>query len=219
MKIVCISDTHENFFTPENMPEGDILIHAGDFTWKGAPRAVIQFSNWLANIKHKYKEIIVIAGNHDLLFENRSSYARTLLHNCHYLEDNQININGLYIYGSPWQPRFYDWAFNADRGAVIRKIWERIPENTNILITHGPPRGILDISGYDLGSHGHGESCGCDDLKDIINTKLKNLKLHVFGHIHHSYGIKIINNITYVNASSCNEKYWLVNKPIIVEVN
>lgn len=218
MRIVCISDTHEKFFTPDEMPEGDILIHSGDFTWKGKPQAIIQFSNWLYDLRDKYKERIVIAGNHDLLFEERPSYARQLLHNCKYLQDDQITIDGYKIYGSPWQPRFYDWAFNADRGSVIRKIWERIPIDTNILVTHGPPKNILDLAGDGKGSHGEGEHCGCDDLSDIINTKLKDLKLHVFGHIHAGYGKQEINNIMYVNASSCNEQYWLINKPIVIDL-
>jgi Icc-related predicted phosphoesterase len=212
MKIVCISDTHEQFFALDDMPEGDLLIHSGDFTNIGAPRAIIEFNNWLGEIKHKYKYgIVLIAGNHDFLFEKNYYYAKSLITNATYLQDDRIIINNYKIYGSPWQPRFYDWAFNVDRGEMIKKIWNKIPEDTDILITHGPPYEIRDFSIY---NHGKDKNVGCKDLLEVINTKLKNLKLHVFGHIHHDYGTLQKNNILYVNASSCNEKYKLINKPI-----
>lgn len=215
MKIVCISDTHERFFPKEELPEADLLIHSGDFTWEGKPKSIIEFDLWLGQVKDKFKYgIIIIAGNHDLLFEKDYYYAKSLITNAQYLQDELITINGYKIYGSPWQPRFFDWAFNADRGEEIAKKWDKIPLDTDILITHGPPYNILDFSNY---NHGADKHVGCEELTKRIKL-LPNLKLHVFGHIHHSYGTQLVDNILYVNASSCDENYKLTNKPIIIEV-
>lgn len=208
-KIVCISDTH-TLHRRIKIPDGDILICAGDITDRGELTTVVDFNNWLGELPHKYK--IIIAGNHDLTFER--NYPTHLFTNAIYLQDEEyITYNDLKIYGSPWQPRFYNWAFNLDRGAPIKEKWDRIPSDTDILITHGPPMGILDSTIYQGVQN---ENIGCQDLLNRIN-QLK-LKLHVFGHIHYSYGISHHHGTTFVNASVCNEQYNPINKPIVVEV-
>jgi len=208
MKIVCISDTH-GFHNKVLLPEGDILIFAGDMSKVGLVHQIKYFDEWLGLVKPHYKEIIIIAGNHDFAFEELEN-AKELIKNAIYLQNSCVVIDGLKIYGSPYTPRFFNWAFNVDRGEEIAKHWALIPDDVDILITHGPPAGILDMtSSY--------EWAGCKDLMNRIN-KLKNLKLHIFGHIHEGYGVEKINDITFVNASICTQRYSPINKPIIIEI-
>jgi Icc-related predicted phosphoesterase len=200
MRIVCISDTH-GVIPPMEIPDGDVLIHAGDITNIGKLWDVTAFNDWIGALPHKHK--VVIAGNHDWCFE-RDDQARKLLTNCTYLQDEQTVIDGLVFYGSPWQPRFLKWAFNLDDD--IKDKWAMIPDNTDILITHGPPHGTLDKTADD------GLYVGCKHMKARI-TDL-DLKLHVFGHIHEGYGRR--GNA--VNASMMTLRYAPVNKPIVVDV-
>lgn len=118
-----------------------------------------------------------------------------------------VEIEGLKIYGSPWQPRFYDWAFNVDRGDAISKKWELIPEGIDILVTHGPAHGILDDTI-------NGMRVGCEELfKKVVQVKPR---IHVCGHIHWAYGMRDFNDTTYINASSLGENYRYENKPIVI---
>ncbi|TAM87114.1 metallophosphoesterase, partial [bacterium] len=119
MRIVCVSDTHQ-YHSRLNIPDGDVLIHAGDLTMKGDYAAVRGVDAWLANLPHRHK--IVIAGNHDFAFEG-NRYAAKMLPHATYLEDSGVEIDGLLFWGSPWQPWFYDWAFNLQRGAEIAEKW------------------------------------------------------------------------------------------------
>src|SRR5436309_2740816 len=131
MKIVCISDTH-NCHDQIKVPDGDILIHAGDATISGTVEQVSAFNAWFSALPHRRK--IYIAGNHDWLFEHSNRLARQLLApEIIYLQDSSAVIDGLKIYGSPWQPRFFDWAFNLDRGAEIAEKWRTIPSDIDIL--------------------------------------------------------------------------------------
>ena len=220
MKIVAISDTH-TLHNKVNMPEGDMLICAGDFTDQGSITDVAKFASWLAWLPYKYK--IVIAGNHDFIFEREGySYRHTsssadmtdiainLLteKGVIYLQDQACVIEDIKIYGSPWQPRFFDWAFNADRGEELQRIWANIPEKTDILITHGPPAGILDVNVY-------GKGGGCQDLMNRI--KVVKPKIHIFGHFHLKNGIVEQDGTKFVNATICNEKYKPVHKPVVID--
>jgi Icc-related predicted phosphoesterase len=206
MRIVCISDTHhlENHMK-EKIPEGDVLVHSGDFTNVGSKEDVVAFNNWIGKLPHKYK--IVIAGNHDWLLYNKKN-ARKFLTNCIYLEDEETIIDGKIFYGSPWTPIFFCWAFMGTERELKEK-WDNIPDHTDVLITHGPPYGILDrnIEGYYTGS------------KALIEKVLElKPKLHIFGHIHESYGVKRNDFTCFVNASTCNRSYVPVNKPIVVDI-
>ena len=190
MKIICISDTH-NQHKNLTVPDGDLLIHAGDITSNGDKEDLIKFNNWLGNLPHKHK--MVIAGNHDFYAESHPEETKQILSNAIYLNDSGVFIEGLNIWGSPISPSFQHWAFMKNRGEDIRKHWEMIPKNTDILITHCPPFGILDKT--DSGKNG-----GCEDLLEIIQTKIKP-RLHVFGHTHEAYGQTQIADTQYVNAS------------------
>ena len=214
MKIVCLSDTH-NCNEQIDVPDGDVLIHAGDATIRGTIDEIEAFNDWFANLPHQYK--IFVAGNHDWLFETNNSYARKLLSDSIiYLQDSFVEIEGLKIYGSPWQPRFYDWAFNLMRGAELAEKWKLIPNDIDILITHGPPQGILD----EVPRQYFIENTGCEELiKKVENlSMLGQLKLHVFGHIHCGYGIDEKFGVKFVNASNCDENYAPTQPSFVVEI-
>jgi Icc-related predicted phosphoesterase len=211
-----ISDTHSQHRQLKNMPEADILIHAGDICNYGTPEEVADFNNWIECLQYKKK--IVIAGNHDKYLSSIpvQEINKTLLDNTIYLENSSIEIGGKLFWGSPITPRFMNWYFMEDRGEKIRRYWELIPDNTEVLITHGSPYGILDNI---LRANGDiGDSVGCFDLLQRIR-QLKKLKLHCFGHIHNQYGMHRNNDgIIFVNASSANEDYEIVNQPIVIEI-
>lgn len=199
MKIVCISDTH-NLHDHLSIPDGDLLIHAGDLTGKGTMPEVLGVNKWLGKLPHKHK--VIIAGNHDFGFEKDPSLFRNLITNAHYLENESIVIEGLKIWGSPITPWFHNWAFNVQDPVEIAKIWARIPDDTDIVITHGPPDGILD--------HVANRPAGCLALKHRIE-QIQPL-LHIFGHIHEGAGRldHIWSNgfkTTFVNAAQLGRDY------------
>lgn len=205
MRIVCLSDTHNQQF---ETPDGDILIHAGDATVRGTVDEIVEFNHWFAALSHKHK--IFVAGNHDWLFETNIMLARKLLApDIIYLQDSAVEIEGVSIYGSPWQPRFYDWAFNLNRGREMAEKWAMVPAGTDILITHGPPFGILDQTAY-------GDQAGCEEL--IKKVREIQPKAHIFGHIHEGYGTHEHSGTKFINASNCNESYLPVNPPIVFEI-
>ena len=210
-KIVCLSDTH-NCNEQIAVPNGDILIHAGDATIRGTEHEVEDFLAWFSSLPHKYK--IFVAGNHDWLFETNNRYARLLTANFNikYLQDSSTIIEGLKIYGSPWQPRFYDWAFNLTRGAEIAEKWKLIPDETDILITHGPPHGILD----EVPRKFFVENTGCEELRKKVEEIRP--KLHVFGHIHCGYGQTEKFGVKFINASNCDESYEPTQPPIVIDL-
>jgi Icc-related predicted phosphoesterase len=214
MKIVCISDTHEQ----EDkliVPDGDILIHSGDLTYKGSMPKLAKAADWFKSLPHKHK--ICVAGNHDFCFENLNHKdAVKLMEDAGviYLQDSGIQIEELNIWGSPITPFFFDWAFNRQRGKDIKVHWDKIPDNTNVLITHGPPYMIRDEAPRGVVSH---ENVGCVDLLNRIGD-LDHLVLHVFGHIHHGYGVTKHDRCSFVNASSCTESYSPINPPIVIEL-
>ncbi len=214
MKIVCLSDTH-NCNEQITVPDGDILIHAGDATTIGNVPQIAAFNHWFANLPHKYK--IFIAGNHDWMFETNNTFARQMLNkSIIYLQDSFVEIEGLKIYGSPWQPRFFDWAFNLNRGAELAEKWKLIPNDTDILITHGPPNGILD----EVPRQYWVENTGCEELRKKVEkiAKFGRLKLHVFGHIHCGYGQTEEFGVKFVNASNCDEEYNPSQLPIVIDL-
>ncbi|KAK3100207.1 hypothetical protein FSP39_016322 [Pinctada imbricata] len=236
LRCVCISDTHAQI-EHRNLaiPPGDVLIHAGDITNVGMPKELIQFNDYLGTQPHRYK--VVIAGNHDLtmdddmvmhqadylrnffrvdvgavrksLQEMGVSKPRDLLSNCTYLEDAYVIICGVKVYGSPWQPEFGGWGFNLPRGERCLEKWNMIPDDTDILITHGPPIGHGD-SCFD------GQKAGCVELLNTIQKRVKP-KFHVFGHIHEGYGITTDDVTTYINASTCTLRYKPDHPPIVFD--
>lgn len=238
IRIICISDTHglhtkikiENYINPK---VSNILLHAGDCTNVGKENEIIDFVQWFQNIKG-FDCKIFIAGNHDFGFENyngiRHHNEAPWLHHILneenlsqsdvvYLHDSEFTYEHpdiskpLKIYGSPWQPEFYNWAFNLPRnGNELKEKWNQIPDDTDILITHGPPHGIRDFVVDRSGAL----QVGCELLRQRVDNM--NLLLHVFGHIHGAYGPMLINDTAFVNASTCTERYHPINKPIVLDV-
>lgn len=208
MRLVLLSDTHLR--KGLKVPDGDVLIHAGDLTEAGEERAIAKAAIWLDNLPHRHK--LIIAGNHDWLFQCNPKLARIYMEPyLTYLEDSGCEIEGLNFWGSPWQPWFHDWAFNLPRkGAEIREKWNRIPLNTNVLITHGPPYGILDQ--VDGGDH-----LGCEEL--ALRVAAVRPRLHVFGHIHDGYGTLEKDGTLYVNACVLNEQYRIAHRPVVLDID
>jgi Icc-related predicted phosphoesterase len=191
MRIVAISDTHQKH-RKIKIPDGDVFICAGDITeFNRSKQHYIDFNDWLGTLPHPYK--LIIAGNHDELFQKNPEQARGYITNGTYLEDDEITIDGVKFYGSPWQKWFYDWAFNLPPGSnYLKEKWAAIPDDTDVLITHSPPFKILDT---DIS----GESLGCELLTERIFEVQP--KLHVFGHIHASCGrAGVIGNTLFFNV-------------------
>jgi predicted phosphodiesterase len=215
VKICVISDTHGKH-RQLKLPEADVLIHCGDSTMMGRANESLDFYTWFVEQPFDYK--CLIGGNHDFNWERdyRSSldkrYSISIDGNpkYQYLMDYEIEIEGVKIYGSPWTPKFGNWAFMLPRGEPIKSKWDLIPDDVEILVTHGPAKGILD-SPYNGDEH-----VGCEELLDKV-LKIKP-KYHLSGHIHGSAGIKEFNGTTFINASSCDEQYKIANEPIIIEI-
>jgi Icc-related predicted phosphoesterase len=210
VKIVCISDTHLAHTKHHiEVPDGDVLIHAGDATFNGTHVEVAAFSDWFASHPHRHK--LFVPGNHDRGFEIAEGLMRRYLDpGITYLRDSGVEIDGLKFWGSPWQPEFCSWAFNLPRGKRLAEKWAMIPDNTDVLITHGPPMGVLDRVWMD----GH---VGC---KDLMNRVLQvKPALHVFGHIHVGYGIKKVGDTIFANAATCNQDYRPINAPLVIEAD
>lgn len=213
MKLTFISDLHTKYKQVEtHLLCGDIIICAGDVSSRGYEHEIRDFCRWFSNLDYKYK--VFIAGNHDFLFQTKPQKALEILNNYNiiYLEDNTVNIQGLNIYGTPWQPWFCDWAFNLPRnGEELKEKWDNIPLNTSILVTHSPAFGILDkVIGENI-------PLGCELLTSkILEVKPK---IHICGHIHSGYGYKFDGSTHYFNASVLNEQYVYTQKPWNIEYN
>jgi Icc-related predicted phosphoesterase len=214
MNFVCISDTHCQV-DQVALPEGDVLLHSGDLTYRGD---VVEIHKELVALKKKaanFKHIVIIAGNHDWLGERNPALMKTLCEaqGITYLHDSFVVIDGIKIYGSPYQPEFCDWAFNLPRGEPLKEKWALIPDDTDVLITHGPPHQILDEVPFPRGFR-----AGCEDLRARVD-QLPNLQLHVFGHLHMNHGSIKVGNTTFINASTCTERYKPINKPICIGIH
>lgn len=217
MKIVAISDTHEREHFVK-LPDGDVLVHSGDFTFKGEFFAIAKFCSWMKKQNHTHK--LVISGNHELTLDtelSKNHSQKQMILNLFaesgitYIENSSVEIEGIKFYGSPFTPRFYDWGFNVDRGPKIGEKWKNIPDDVNVLITHGPGYGTLDNTIRD-------GSQGCEMLAQRI-PQLKQLKAHIFGHLHHDGGKMIEKNgVKYVNGAICTDQYIPSNPPVVIEI-
>lgn len=207
MNILCISDTHQKH-NRLSLISCDVLIISGDICTSGDIWQFDDFIKWLKQESNKFEKAILVAGNHDWCFMRTRQLCVDTLKNefgdkVVYLEDSEVIVNGIKFYGSPWQPEFNRWAFNAPRGERLKNIWENIPDDVDVLITHGPPHGIGDMV-----DNNH---VGCVDLFNrVVELSNKNLFLHVFGHIHSSnghYTSDAMNDVNFCNAAICTEGY------------
>lgn len=229
-KFCLISDTH-NLHDQIKIPECEFLIHAGDFSGRGTVPECASFFNWFSVQPAKFK--LAICGNHDKLAQKDPNLFKSLIpSNVIYLQDNGVEIDGIKFYGTPWQPYFYDWAFNGleSRGIqgflynggpglgvtpdrdhpYLYEVYGKIPDDTNVLICHGPPRyGNLDNIPYNR----EDDKAGSFELFTVIQ-RLKDLKLGVFGHFHSGYGVERFDKALLCNAALLNENYKVANKPV-----
>ena len=225
MKITFISDTHNKHNqVTSSLPGGDLLVHTGDISSMGYKHEIQQFLKWFNSLDN-YTHKIFIAGNHDWGFQNNVEKVKGLLtdyQNIDYLEDDwivvgdsdphDVNVKTAKIYGSPWQPEFYNWAFNLPRnGEELKSKWDMIPMDTDILLTHGPAWGHLDTV------VGQTENLGCELLSQRIEAIRP--KIHVCGHIHTGYGYKFDGQTHFFNAAVLNERYDFTQKPMTVDWN
>lgn len=222
LKIAAISDSHEQH-RKLKLPDADILIYTGDYSYQGTEEVTIDFLKWLDEQEERYKEIIFIAGNHDWIWQRDPIAAKNLLKlyapSVIYLENEEFIIShedrDYKIYGSPITPNFFNWAFMKNRGEALKEHWAKIPDDVNVLLTHGPAYGILDKvrpHPANLGPH-----AGCYDLLKRIE-ELKELRCHFFGHIHDSSGITMREKTMFVNASVLNDNYKMTFPPKVVVI-
>lgn len=214
MKIVATSDLHG--YQPV-LPEGDVLVLAGDLTGHGDDIDIYRLSKWLLTIAHSFKAIIVVAGNHDWWFQERGSshgalYRMWREHGIYYLEDDYVTIDGVKFYGSPWTPQFFNWAFMRE-DEELAQFFASIPQDTDVLVTHGPPANILDLTN-------RGPNAGSVSLMEAVFRVEP--KVHIFGHIHEAYGGASLSaddvTIRFYNVAHCNLAYEPVQPPVVIDV-
>jgi len=231
LRFVCISDTHgRHRDLTSRLPEGDVLLHAGDFTMAGGMQEVVDFGEWLQGLPYRRK--VVIAGNHDLTFDrayhgdrcsgnaaDAEAVRRAFEVACRadgeggvvYLEDETHVIEGVRIYGTPWQPEFGYWAFNLPRGAALLEKWRRVPANTDVLMVHGPPLGRGDECLPSL------RRAGCADLLTEIQARIRP-QFVVCGHVHEGAGVFFDGTTHYLNACSLDEHYDCIHPPLVFDM-
>lgn len=214
MKIVATSDWHGTL--PENLPEGDVLAIAGDLlpVWNH-DRAFqeewvcFELIPYLARLRSQFRKILFVAGNHDFLFAETPEFREWLPENVHYLEDESITIDGLKFHGTPWSTFLPRWAFMLPEDQLAEK-WALIPDDTHVLIVHGPPQGVRDFTIPRYGS----KHVGSLTLRNrILNL---NLQLVITGHIHEGYGCDWLENTRVENVSLMDENYNPVNAPKVL---
>lgn len=208
MRFVAISDTHGKHMQL-TLPEGDVIIHAGDVSMRGEQYEIEKFLNWFDGLDYQHK--IFIAGNHDFYFERTAEeeIQQLIPSSIIYLNDSTVNIGSIKIWGSPISPWFFNWAFNRHRGTDIKKHWNLIPDDVNIVVTHGPVYKILDRTVT-------GKSVGCEDLLQKLNEVQP--AVHICGHIHEAYGSAKNEHTQFYNVSILNERYQVVNQPMVFDL-
>lgn len=225
MKICVISDTHTKH-QKLTIPECDVLIHAGDFTWTGKYWEVMNFLRWFHDQPARHK--IFIAGNHEETFDRthpkfspRIASLVTLYDDIIYLENQACEVDGIKFYGTPWTPWFYDWGFNGveggrppEEGKMLRDIYGHIPQDTNVLICHGPPYDILDKSN-------EGDRTGSVEMRKLLESdKFMDLRLYLCGHIHEARGHEIAcGGVHICNVASLERDYEMTHPPVIIELD
>lgn len=208
MLIVCTGDTHG--LIPE-LPEGDVLIYTGDYSEYGDYNELIRFDRYMRSIKDNYKHIIFVPGNHDIYYEKHSMWVKNILQPVWTtLNNTPLTIDGVTFWGSPYTPPFMNWAFMKTE-QELRDVFAKIPPKTDVLITHGPPSGILDM---DM----QGTHAGSIALTDRIHSMRRKPKYHIFGHIHEAYGRYEGRGTTYLNVAHRDYIQNKVNAPVVIEI-
>jgi predicted phosphohydrolase len=206
LRLVLFSDTHQ-LHREVDVPDGDILIHAGDFTmFSRSPAEIADFNTWLGELPHRFKGIV--PGNHEFFLEADPT-ERSVLSNATVLINEGIESEGLRLWGSPVTP-LYGGAFGLSSAKDRERLYAKIPQDIDVLVTHGPPFGILDA---DPVSALHE---GCHELLDAVMRVRP--KLHVFGHVHGAYGVFQTEHTAFVNASLLGLHGALDRAPFVFEM-
>ncbi len=212
MRVVCISDTHGDHQQVE-LPDGDVLVHAGDLTAHGSRDDLQRFLDWFS--EQPFEHRVFIAGNHDAFLENEPVQTQEMVDaaGVTYLNDTGVHLNGIGFWGSPITPRFHEWSFMRNPGDEIEQHWRMIPSDTKVLVTHGPPWGILDVIQR---SETVFEHTGCESLR----ARVSDLKpdYHLFGHIHEGFGRFEQDGVNYMNISTMNNQYQIINTPVVIDL-
>lgn len=201
MRLLHFSDTHNLHRQLNNLPAADIVVHSGDMSMAGTGDEFMDFVGWFGALNYDYK--IFIGGNHDFCLEGMivESIQQLLPNNCFYLCNSGISIEGLKFWGIPF-------FFSDDISGEYINMISQIPKDTDILISHRPPLGILDNANNTV--------FGCPDLlQRVLDVRPR---YHLFGHIHDAYGIKESKYTTFVNAALLDEDYRLLNNPFILDI-
>lgn len=222
LRVVHVSDTHMSHHQLK-MPDGDILVHTGDLSGVTNMNELFSFNNWLKGMEGKYREIFFVPGNHDGQFE-QLSFCQNILTECKVLFDQQVEFDGYKIYGSPWTLTFFDWWFMKDKDK-IQEVWDKIPDDTNILLTHQPPYLCLDRAYEYIKNKRNQEdtkrilNVGCKALRETCMNRLKKLQLNCFGHLHMDGGKTVENNgIVFSNGAVLNDYYYMTNGPNVIDI-
>lgn len=211
MRIVALADTHGRHNKITSIPNGDMVIHAGDFTGTGSPEEVMEFAGWFSKLPHPRK--VLVAGNHDFCLDPHNRFVEGVFASLGilYLCNRSVQTpDGLVIYGSPMTPEFGSWAF-MDADKLLGFYWRDMPQEVDILVTHGPPYEILDRTVL-----GGGSPAGSRTLREKVEQVRP--KVHIFGHIHEGYGGTPRNGIMFYNVSVMDERYRLTNPATVIEV-
>lgn len=198
MRILHISDTHSKHNLLQNLPKADVIVHSGDASFSGSDSEMLDFLNWFCDLDYLYK--IFVAGNHDDCLYGEQ--IEGLPENCHYLYHSGVEIEDIKFWGVPL------FVGDSLKEGHTKQIMAQIPDNTDVLISHSPPYGILDFD--------DNINYGCRDLLKAIERI--NPRYHLFGHIHAHNGIQKIGETTFVNSSIMNAKYELANNPTLLEI-
>ena len=201
--ILHLSDTHGQHKNLKSLPEADVIVHSGDFTFAGSEEEAYDFMNWFCNLPYKHK--IFIAGNHDMCMYG-ADHIDGLSRNVHYLYNNSVVIDGIKFYGIPM---FMEDCMDGNLDVFINNI----PDDTDVLITHMPPKGTCDLANYGKGPEHRGNATLAELLKKLHPT------CHLFGHEHDAYGKTIKENFIYSNACVVDSRYNLINNPTIININ
>lgn len=226
LRFVCISDTHGRHRNVR-VPDGDVFVHCGDFTSRGTHKEICDFNDWLGALPHRHK--IVIAGNHDLSMDaveynvhwekkwrhvefNDPVISHGLLTNCTYVENRSLVLDGVKIFGSPMTPPIPGrvMAFNVARGFAAQQLWSKIPSDVDVLLTHGPPNGILDkvVTGARVGDE--------TLLKEVMSRCRP--QFHVFGHIHEAYGATRVGKTVFINCATSTLLGSPKHAPVVFDI-
>jgi len=210
VRLVIISDTH-GWHDELVLPEGDVLIHCGDLCDGVNPRSdeLRALDAWFA--RQPFDHILYTGGNHDRAIQELAGYMDQPLDNALLLIDDSVQIDGVHFWGAPWVPDLQGWAFYADSSTLKAK-WAEIPEDTDVLITHTPPAGVLDLPGS-MTRH-----IGCQALTERLHALTP--RAHCFGHVHASRGTQARGETTFVNAAVVGGKYpyAVMHAPIVIDI-